>query len=58
MRETQLATREARLVTRETRLATHKTRLIVIPAKAGIHVDRRYFAKWIPAFAGMTKWAL
>jgi hypothetical protein len=30
----------------------------VIPAQAGIHLDRAFFAaskaKWIPAFAGMT----
>ncbi len=29
---------------------------IVIPAKAGIHSTHRFAkAKWIPAFAGMTK---
>jgi hypothetical protein len=27
----------------------------VIPAKAGVHFDLRAKAKWIPAFAGMTK---
>jgi len=33
-----------------------KAYIIVIPAKAGIHFDRRARAKWIPAFAGMTEW--
>jgi hypothetical protein len=27
----------------------------VIPAKAGTHVDFRAGARWVPAFAGMTK---
>ena len=33
--------------------------IFVIPAKAGIHFDLAFKARWIPAFAGMTpkKWS-
>ena len=33
-----------------------ENRISVIPAKAGIHLFRRFAATWIPAFAGMTGW--